>query len=128
MSGEVEIGFMGVTGAISPIKAGKLKALGVSSLQRSPVLPNVAAIAETLPGFEAVTTMGVYAPAGTPPDIVARLNAELQKAVAQPDVRERFADAGVEASASSPDELGAILKNEIVKWAKVIKDAGIRVE
>jgi tripartite-type tricarboxylate transporter receptor subunit TctC len=128
MSGEVEIGFMGVTGAISPVQAGKLRALGVSSLKRSAVLPNVPAIAETLPGFEAVTTLALYAPAGTPAAIVNLWNAEVSKALAQSDVRERLVQAGVDASASSPEELAAVLNNEIAKWGKVIRAAGIRVE
>ena len=128
VSGETEFGFAAVTSALAQIHSGRLRPLGVSSLQRNPALPGVPTVAETLPGFEAVGILGVYAPARIPADIVARLNVELQKAVAQPDVRERISAAGVEPSASSPDELGAILKNEIAKWSKVIKDAGIRAD
>lgn len=128
VSGETEFGFAAVTSALAQINSGKLNALGVSSLQRNPVIPSVPTVAETLPGFEAVGHLGLYAPAHIPADIVARLNAELQKAVAQSEVRERFAAAGVEPATSSPDELGFILKSEIAKWAKVIKDAGIRAD
>jgi tripartite-type tricarboxylate transporter receptor subunit TctC len=128
VSGETEFGFAAVTSALGQINSGKLRALGVSSLQRNPAMPGVPTVAETLPGFEAVGHLGIYAPARIPADIVARLNAELQKAVAQSDVRERFAAAGVEPGTSSPDELAAILKNEIAKWSKVIKDAGIRAD
>ena len=128
VSGETEFGFAAVTSALAQINGRRLRPLGVSSLQRNPALPDVPTVAETLPGFEAVGILGVYAPARIPADIVARLNAELQKAVAQPDVRERFAAAGVEPSASSPDELGVILKSEIAKWSKVIKDARIHAD
>jgi tripartite-type tricarboxylate transporter receptor subunit TctC len=128
VSGETEFGFAAVTSALAQGDAGRLRAFGISSLQRNPALPNVPTVAETLPGFEAVGHLGIYAPARIPVDIVARLNAELQKAVAQPDVRERFAAAGVEPGTSSADELGVILRNEIAKWSKVIKDAGIRAD
>ena len=128
VSGETEFGFAAVTSALAQINSGKLRPLGVSSLQRNPAIPGVPTVAETLPGFEAVGVLGIYAPARIPADIVGRLNVELQKAVAQPDVRERFAAAGVDPSTSSPDELGSILKSEISKWSKVIKDAGIRAD
>ncbi len=128
VSGETEFGFAAVTSALAQINSGKLNALGVSSLQRNPVIPSVPTVAETLPGFEAVGHLGFYAPAHIPVDIVARLNAELQKAVALSEVRERFAAAGVEPATSSPDELGFLLKSEIAKWAKVIKDAGIHAD
>ena len=128
VSGETEFGFAAVTSALAQIGAGRLRPLGVSSLQRNPAMPGVPTVAETLPGFEAVGILGIYAPARIPADIVARLNAELQKAVAQPDVRERIVAAGVEPSTSTPEELGGILKNEIAKWGKVIKDAGIRAD
>ena len=128
VSGETEFGFSAVTSGLAQIRAGKLRPLGVSSLLRNSTMPEVPTIAETIPGFEAVGILGIYGPARIPADIVARLNAELQKAVAQPDVRERFAAAGVEPSTSSPDELGSILKNEIAKWSKVIRDAGIRAD
>ena len=129
MSGEVGIGLITVASGAQQIKSGRLKALGITSPRRSAIMPEVPTIAEAgLPGFEIVATYGLYAPAGTPTDNVVRLNAELQKVVVQPDVRERFAGLGIEAAASSPDELGAILKSDILKWAKVIKDAGIRAD
>src|SRR5688572_21949402 len=128
VSGETEFGFSAVTSGLAQIRSGKLRALAISGLQRNPTLPEVPTVAETIPGFEAVGHLGIYAPARTPADIVARLNSELQKAAGEPDVRERFAAAGVVPSTSTPDELGAILRNEIVKWSKVIKDAGIRAD
>lgn len=129
ISGEVGMAFLTITTAVDQIKAGRLRALGITSPRRSAIVPGVPTISEAgLPGFEIVTTFGVFAPAGTPPEIVGRLNAELQKVIAQSDVRERFAALGMEASASSPEELGSLLRNERVLWIKVIKDAGIRVE
>ena len=128
VSGETEFGFAAVTSALAQVQSGRLRALGISSLQRNPALPAVPTVAETLPGFEAVGHLGFYAPARTPPEVIARLNAELQKAVVQPDARERFAAAGVEPGTSSPEDMGAIIRNEIDKWAKVIRDAGIRAD
>ena len=126
VSGETEFGFSAVTSGLAQIRSGKLRAIAISSLQRNPTLPEVPTVAETLPGFEAVGHLGFYAPARTPADILARLSAELQKAAAEPDARERFAAAGIVPDTSTSDELGAVLKNEIAKWSKIIKDAGIR--
>ena len=129
MSGETETGFMSVASSVTQVRAGKLRALAIASARRSSALPDVATIAESgFPGFDVSPSVGFYAPAGTPADIVARLSAEVQKAVAQADVRERFLNVGVESAPASGAELSALLKEEIVKWAKVIKDAGIRAD
>ena len=129
ISGEAEIGFMSVASALAQIKAGKLRALGVTTPKRIAAMSDVPTIAESgVPGYLVVPTFGIYAPAGTSRDIVSLLNAELKKTVEMQDVRERFATQGVEALASSPEELGKVLAAEIALWAKVIKDAGIRVD
>jgi tripartite-type tricarboxylate transporter receptor subunit TctC len=129
ISGETELGFMSVASALSQINAGRMRALGVTSPQRIAALPNVPTVAEAgVPGYEVVPTFGIYAPTGTPKEIVALLNAELRKIVALQDVRERFATQGIEASGSTPEELAKVLAAEIALWAKVIKDAGIRVD
>lgn len=129
MSGETETGFMSVASSVTQVRAGKLRALAIASARRSSALPDVPTVAESgFPGFDVSPSVGFYAPTGTPADLVTRLSAEMQKAVALADVRERFLSVGVEAAPGPGTELGALLKEEIVKWAKVIKDAGIRAD
>jgi tripartite-type tricarboxylate transporter receptor subunit TctC len=129
ISGETEIGFMSVASASAQIKAGKLRAIGVTTPRRIAAMPDVPTIVESgVPGYEVVPTFGIYVPSGTPKDIVSILNAEFRKIVGMQDVRERFATQGLEAMASTPEELSKVLAAEIALWAKVIKDAGIRVE
>jgi tripartite-type tricarboxylate transporter receptor subunit TctC len=99
----------------------------VTSLKRAASAPELPTIAESgYPGFEVTIWYGLLAPAGTPPPIIRRLHLETVKALAQPDVRAKFADLGLEAIGNSPDEFAAIIKSEIPVWAKVIKDAGIK--
>ena len=129
VSGETALGIMTVLAALGQINTGRMKALGVTSQQRMSLLPNVPTIAESgYPGFEVTPVAGLFVPAKTPKDIIARLNTEVRKALDTSDVRERFAAQGVVAGGSTPEELGAILAAEIEKWAKVIKAAGIRVD
>jgi len=129
MSGETAIGYMSVASSVAQVKAGKLRALGIASPQRSAALPDVPTIAESgFPDFEVAPRVGFYVPTGTSPEIVSRLSAELRKAAAAQDVRERFLSVGVEGTSSTAEELGAMLKAEFAKWAKVIKNAGIRAE
>jgi tripartite-type tricarboxylate transporter receptor subunit TctC len=129
VSGETALGIMTVLAALGQINTGRMRALGVTSLQRMSLLPHVPTIAESgYPGFEVTPVAGLFVPAKTPKDIIARLNTEVRKALDMSDVRERFAAQGVVAGGSTPEELGAILAAEIEKWAKVIKAAGIRVD
>ena len=115
--------------ALPLINAGKLKALGVTTAKRLAPLPNVPTIAESgIAGYEAVNWYGVFVPAGTPKDIVAKLHAEIVRVLKQPDVKERFAGEGGEIVADSPEAFGAFVHNEIPKWAKVIKDASVKVD
>ncbi len=129
VSGETALGVMTVLAALGQINTGRMRALGVTSLQRMSLLPDVPTIAESgYPGFEVTPVAGLFVPARTPKDIIARLNTEVRKVLDSSDVRERFAAQGVVAGGSTPEELGAILAAEIEKWAKVIKAAGIRVD
>jgi tripartite-type tricarboxylate transporter receptor subunit TctC len=129
VSGETALGCMTVLAALGQIKAGRMKPLGVTSLQRMPLLPDVPTIAASgYPGFEVTPVAGLFVPAKTPKDIIARLSTEVRKILDMSDVRERFAAQAVVAGGSTPEELGMILASEIEKWAKVIKEAGIRVE
>lgn len=129
MSGEVDMMIeLGPT-AIPQIKAGRIKALGASTAQRTRAMPDIPTIAEAgLPGFDAYTWFGIAGPPGMPREIVSRLHAEIVNAVAPPEVRARLEAIGAEVIANTPDEFAEFQKKEAVKWAKVVRDAGIRPE
>jgi tripartite-type tricarboxylate transporter receptor subunit TctC len=129
ISGRVAILFENIIAAIADVKGGKVRALAVSGPVRSSLFPDLPTIAESgLSGFETFTYFGVFAPAGTPKDIVARLNTELVKLVRTPEMREALARQGAEPVASTPEQFAAVVKSEGEKWAKVIKAAGVKVE
>ncbi len=126
LSGEVSVAFDTTSTATPYIKAGKLRALGVSGPKRSPEMPDLPTIAEAgVPGYEATGGFGILAPAGTPKEIVTKLNAEIMKILHMPDVKERFFDVGAEISDNTPEQFAALVKADIAKWAKVIKEANI---
>ena len=107
------------------IKTGKMRALGVTTTKRSAQLPNVPTIAESgVPGFEAMLWFATFAPAAVPKPILAKLNADLVKVLNAPDMQRRLAENGVDAAASTPEQLAAFVKSETIKWAKVVKDSG----
>ena len=115
--------------AIPQMRAGRLRGLAVSSAVRSATAPELPTVAEAgVPGYEAAQWYGVLAPAGTPPDIVKRLNAELVRILHLPDVKERLAGDGAEPVGDSPEQFGQYIRSELVKWAKVAREAGIRPE
>ena len=129
VSGEVAVGFPGSSSAAPHVRAGRLRGLGVTTLKRSPVAPDVPPIAEVgVPGYEASGWYGLAVPAATPPEIVARLSAESLKALARPDVKERFAATDLQPIGAGPEQLGAHIKSEVEKWAKVVKATGMKVE
>jgi tripartite-type tricarboxylate transporter receptor subunit TctC len=115
--------------SLQHVRGGKLRALGVTSVTRSALLPDVPAISETLPGFQASIFNGMLAPAATPPEIIVRVHAEIVKFVNTPEIRTRYANQGTELQASAtPAEFTAYIKSEYARWAKVIDDAGIKAE
>jgi len=124
----VKLGFGPLLPAIPHVKAARLKAIGVSGLKRSSAVPDIPAIAETLPGYEVNSWYGVFVPAITPKPVVARLNQTLIAVLAQPDVKERLARDGVDAAGSTPEALNAIVQAEKKLWTKVVRDANIKVE
>ena len=129
IGGQVKLGFGPILPAIPHVKAGRLKALGVSGAQRSAAAPDIPTIAEQgMPGFEVNSWYGVFVPGKTPKPVVARLNKEILRVVSMADVKERLARDGVEAEGSTPAELDAIVKNERKVWVKVIKEANITVQ
>lgn len=129
MSGQVGIMFDTTLSAMPFVKAGKLKALGVTSPQRTPAAPDVPTIAESgLPGYEVFAWNGVLVPAGTPKAIVAQLNEEIRKAMQLPQVREKFSAQGFAASWNTPDQFGVFVRNEVEKWARTVKASGATLD
>jgi len=115
-------------GAILPVvREQKLRALAVTSLARSPIIPELPTLAESgFPGFEAISWFGLLAPAGTPAPVIAKVNAEIARIAADAETRQRVAQLGLDIAVSSPEELAAVIKADIAKWAKVIKEADIK--
>ena len=129
LGGHLSLGFDAVMTTLPYAQTGKLRMLAVSSLKRSAVAPQVPTMAESgYPGYEAILWFGLFAPAGTPADIVKKINEETGRSVATPRMRELLASQGLEIVASSPAEFTARVDREIVKWRKVILDAGIKLE
>jgi len=129
MSGEVDMGTMPVPGAIPIVRANKVRPLAVLSERREPALPDVPTMKESgVDDFVVPIWYGVLAPAGTAREIVNRLNSELHKALASTDLIQRLAAAGVQPMTSTPEQFAGFLKTEIVRYAKIIKDAGIKIE
>ena len=128
LSGQVDFNFDNLATAAANIKAGKLKALAVTTVKRNMLLPDVPSIAEAYKGFEIDTWWGLVAPAATPPDVVAKLNAAFVAALNSPEAKTRFAALMAEPVGSSPAEFGAFMKSELAKYEKVVKASGARVD
>lgn len=129
LGGQVQMMFDFMSSALPQIKAGKVRALAVTPGKRSLVLPELPTVAEAgVPGYEVLGYFGVLAPGATPRSIVTKLNAEINRLSGLPDVKERFAQEGVEPSHNSAEEFRSYLNAEVVKWAKVVKESGVRVE
>ena len=130
LAGQVQLMFDNLANALPNVRAGKLRALALTTLARSPAVPDLPTIAESgLPGFDLTTWFGVMVPAGTPPGIVAKLNAEIVRALAAKDMRERLEKMGAEAPANNtPEHFAAFIRTEAAKYAKVVKDSGAKVE
>ena len=129
LGGQLQILFADV-GLIAPhLKAGKIKALAVTGKERSSVLPELPTMIEAgVPGYQAGTWYGILAPAGTPSAIVARLNAELLKIIAMPEIKTQFAVQGIEPVGGRPDQFGTLIRDDTARWGKLIKDAKIKAE
>jgi tripartite-type tricarboxylate transporter receptor subunit TctC len=128
-AGQIQVMFDAMNSALPSIKSGKVKALGVASLKRSPDLPSLPTIAEQgVPGYETNIWLALFVPAATPAAVIERLHAEVARVMALPEVRERLAVLGMQPVTSTPAELAAHLKSDIAKWSKVVRDGGIKVE
>jgi tripartite-type tricarboxylate transporter receptor subunit TctC len=128
LGGRVSCMFGTILPTLPHIKAGKLRAIGVSSPKRAPALPDVPAIAETLHGFEAVSFYGVAVPSGVPKPVMAKLNAEMARIITTPDTREQLRLQGADAVGDSQAEFTAFFNTQMIKWSKVIREAGIQPE
>ena len=128
LSGQVDFNFDNLATASANIKSGKLKALAVTSAQRSAALPGVPAISETLKGFEIDTWWGLVAPAGTPPELVAKLNHAFVAALNSPETKTRFATLMAEPVPSTPEQFASFMKSELAKYEKVVKASGAKVD
>ena len=129
IGGQVAISLTSIPPALPHIKAGKLKALGVSSARRLKSLPEVPTISEDgVAGYEVSVWYGVMVPAGTPSGIIARVNADIVRILGQPDVQERFSGEGGDVVAGTPEEFGAYIRAEIARWTKVITETGVKVD
>jgi len=128
ISGEITCQFAAALPSMPLIRAGRVKALAVSGTQRSSALPDVPTVAATLPGFEAISWYGISVQGGTPREVVARINQEVNRVLGTSDMRSRLATEGAEAGGGTPEDFGAFFRAEIDKWAGVIKAAGIRIE
>ena len=128
VGGQVQMMFTGISSTLPYVKAGRLKALGVSSEKRVPILPDVPAVNEEIAGYEVNTWYGMFAPVQLPKQLVVRLNQTLAKIFGTPDARQRLAALGAEPVTMSPEQFSLAVRKEIMKWAKVIKESGARPE
>ena len=127
ISGETQMMFGSMTSTLPFVKSGRLRAIAVTGAKRSLAAPDVPTVAEAaFPGFEAITWYGLFVPAGTPPAIIARLNTEVVKILRMPDFRDWLVAQGADPVGSAPDELAAFVKTELVKYAKIVKDSGMK--
>jgi tripartite-type tricarboxylate transporter receptor subunit TctC len=128
LGGQVQVMFASVSSSIEYVRAGKLRALAVTTASRAPVLPDIPTVAEFVPGYESSFFLGLGAPRNTPAEIVDKLNKEVNAALADPNMKARLAELGVTALPGSPADFGKLLAEETEKWAKVIKFVGIKAE
>jgi tripartite-type tricarboxylate transporter receptor subunit TctC len=128
LGGQIQVMFDNLPGAIQNIKAGKVRALGVTTTKRVAELPDVPTIGETVPGYEVSVWYGISGPKGIPAGIVAKLNTAVNAALAKPELKQRFHQLGGEVMPMSPAAFGKLVADETAKWAKVVKSAGLKVE
>ena len=129
IGGQVDLMFDNVPNVLQQVKAGKLRALAVSSKERSPFIKELPAVAESgVPGFDVSVWFGVVAPAGAPQSVIAKLNAEINSILKLPEIRHTFNNQGVETAGGTPGDFSAFVAAQTIKWAKVVKDSGTKAE
>lgn len=128
LGGQVQVMFDNMPNIAQQVQAGKLRAIGVTSAKRSALAPDLPTVAETVRGFEVMVWFGVMAPAATPKEIVRKLNVEINRILKSPEVVAQFAKQGVEVAGGTPEQFAAFIRAQTSKWAKVVKDAGLKLE
>jgi tripartite-type tricarboxylate transporter receptor subunit TctC len=129
LAGDTQLMFDNLASAMSQVKGGKLRALAVTTAERSKLVPELPTMAEAgVPGFDISTWYGLLAPAGTPPDVIAKWNADVTKILSAPEIRERLAAQGAEAAPDSPADFAKFIASELVKYAKIVKASGAKVD
>jgi tripartite-type tricarboxylate transporter receptor subunit TctC len=129
LGGEIAVYMSSIQPALPMLKAGRVKALGVTSAKRIATLPDIPTISETgLPGYEVTNWYGVLTPAGVPKDVLGKLHGDLVRVMKQPDVQQRFAAEGGDATPNAPEQFAAFIRNEIAKWGKAVRDSGAKVD
>jgi tripartite-type tricarboxylate transporter receptor subunit TctC len=128
IGGQVQVMFDNAPNVLPHVRAGKLRALAVSTAARSSLMPELPAVAETVPGYDVEVWFGVVAPAGVPREVVTQLNTEINRVLAAPEVKSRFAAQGVRVIGGSPEQFGAYLEAQMRRWARVVREAGLRIE
>ncbi|HTE14560.1 MAG TPA: tripartite tricarboxylate transporter substrate-binding protein, partial [Burkholderiales bacterium] len=128
IAGQVQAVIVGLPSVEAHLKTGRLRTLGVSTAKRSAFAPALAPMADAVPGYDVSLWWGIFSAAKTPRPMMERLNAEIHKALATTDIKKRFADFGAEPSPMTPDAFSKVVREEIVKWSKVVKDNNIRPE
>ncbi len=128
VAGRVSLAFGTAVAFLPYVQKGTLHALAVTNAKPSPVAPGLPTVAQTLPGFEALQWFGILLPAGTPPEIVAKLNAEILKILRLPEVRERFQAMGIEIAGNTPEQFAAFMRAETAKWGKIVRESGAKID
>lgn len=128
VSGKVDLLFDSLPSGLPHVKQGRLRALGITSLKRSPLLPDLPAVSESVPGYESVTWFGVYGPKGLPADVVAKVNAGLNQALADTDVKDRLAQLGIEPAGGTPQQFATMVARDRAKWKKIIEERKLTFE
>ena len=128
LGGRVQVAFASVPSVRAHVREGKLRALGVSTLKRTSVAPEVPPVGDTVKGYDADFWVALFAPAGSPKEVAAKLHGVLSKSLASPETKEKFAAQGAEVVGAGAAELSAALRNDVVKWAGVVKAASIKID
>ncbi len=128
LGGQVPLAFASLPSALNYIKAGKLQAIAISSAKRSSAAPEIPTIAETYPDCVGEVWVAIFAPIGTPPDVVKKIQTSMDKVMARPDVREKLVAQGLDLTPVTPAKLGTLLKEELAKWVRIVKASGAQLD
>ena len=128
VAGRLDLIFANSSAVLPYIRGNRLRLIAISATQRDPVIPDIPTLNETIPGFEFAPWWGLFAPAGTPREIVTKLHAETARILALPDIKSHYTNLGMTAVSSTPDQFSAYVQTEIMHWAKIVKAAGVKAD